>query len=321
MRAEVYKVQKPEELQVSSKAIVKTIEDIRLQNKLELHSFLMLRKGRLIWEQYFRPNEQDHLHVLHSVTKSFMSTAIGIAQAQGLLHIKDPLYSFFPQYRHLCDSDWKRQISLQHVLMMGSGFENNEAQIFGNKDIDLIAAALSQNVIYEPGSRFQYYSLGSYLAGAAFQQVNPEGIHAYLKRKLFIPLQITKSRWEKCNQGIPFGGFGLHLSAYDLTKLGQLYLQRGVWEGQQLLPESYVQEATRKQIDNSPGRTDPDWTAGYGYQFWCNAMGGFRADGMNGQYIVVLPEKEAVIVMTSRLHNMQIPLAAIQTILLPAMES
>lgn len=317
MRKTAYPVARPEDVSVSSDAIRQTIRDIRETNQLDLHSFLMLRKGSLIWEEYFHDGEKDRLHVLHSVSKSFTSTAIGIAQAQGLLSLDDKLYDFFPQHKTLCDSDYKREITLRHMLMMGSGFQNEEETLFDKTD--LVEAALSQPVVHKPGTVFDYYTLGSHLISAAFQTVYPAGLHAYLRDKLFAPMGFGESKWNIDDKGIVMGGFGLYLTACDLTRLGQLYLQEGMWQGQQLLTKAYVQEATSKQIsnDNHPSG-NVDWMAGYGYQFWRNSFGGFRADGMHGQYIIVLPGKQAVVVMTSYLENMQIPLTAVANHLLPA---
>ena len=324
MRKSVYPTAKPEDYSIPTDAIRQTIEYIRERNGLELHSFLLLRKGALLWEEYFRPHEADRLHVLHSVSKSFMATAIGLAQDQGLLSIEDKLYTFFPQHKALFDTELKKEITLRHLLMMGAGFENREWEIFfGNLNLiagDLTEAALEVPVIHKPGEKFEYYSLGSYLLSSAFSQVCPEGIHSYLKRKLFAPMNISSSHWNVDSIGIPFGGFGMYLTAYDMTKLGQLYLQNGNWEGQQLLSKTFIQEASSKQIDNAKGDgTDenPHSAAGYGYQFWRNDFGGFRADGMKGQYIIVLPEQELVIVMTSNLEPMQIPMDVIKTQLLP----
>jgi len=318
MRINAYPVVRAEELGVAPDAVKAAIAEIRETHGLELHSFLMLRRGALIWEEYFRNGEEPRLHALYSVSKSFCSTAIGLAQAQGLLSVDDKLYDFFPEHARLCDSDYKREVTLAHLLMMGSGFENNEGKIF-SKDADaMLEAALSMPIVHKPGTVFDYYTLGTYLLSVAFSKVCPEGIHAYLRRKLFGPMGFGKSKWDMDSKKTPMGGFGLHLTAYDLSRLGQLYLQKGCWEGQRLLPESYAAAATSGQISNANHPSgNPDWTSGYGYQFWRNRMGGFRADGMYGQYIIVLPEKEAVIVMTSHLKDMQMPLTAIETMLYP----
>lgn len=317
MRKNAYRTAKPEEFSVSSKAIKETIREIREVNHQELHSFLMLRGGVLLWEEYFRDGEIDRLHVLNSVSKSFTATALGLAQAEGLLSLEDKLYDFFPEYSSLCDSEYKKKITLSHMLMMGSGFENNESEIKVKNAYNLEEAALAMPVIHEPGTVFNYYTLGTYLLSAAFSKVCPEGIHAYLRRKLFVPMNFGESHWNVEANNIPSGGYGMFLSAYDLTRLGQLYLRNGMWEGQRLLPEDFVKAATSRQISSTNARGTPDGTAGYGYQFWRNSFGGYRADGLYGQYIVVLPEQDVVIVMTSYLDDMQKPLTAIAKNLLP----
>lgn len=314
----LYPTARPEEFDVPADAIKQTIREIREVHGLELHSFLMLRRGVLIWEEYFREGEKDRPHVMHSVSKSFTSAAIGLAQAEGLLSIEDKLYDFFPEHAGLCDSDYKREMTLRHLLMMGSGFENREEELF-NQDAPPVEAALAMPVIHRPGTVFDYYTFGTYLLSLAFSRVKPEGVHAYLRKKLFAPMGFGETHWNTDDNGVPWGGFGLYVTAYDMTRLGQLCLQEGAWEGQQLLPGAYIHDATAKQIGNfSEGRKD--WSAGYGYQFWRNDIGGYRADGMHGQYIIVLPEQQSVIVMTSHLQDMQVPLTAIGTQLLPAMK-
>ena len=302
---------KPESVHVPSEAIEQAIREIRETHNLDLHSFLMLRKGQLIWEAYFHEGIKDHLHVLHSVSKSFTSTAIGIAQMEGLLSIEDSLYGFFPEYQHLCNSQWKKELTLKHLLTMSSGFENRERELmYCLLEGNLTEAALTMPVIHAPGTHFDYYTVGSFLLSAAFHKVYPEGVHSYLRRKLFDPLGVGASQWNVDNDGITLGGTGLFLTSYDLARFGQCLLQEGVWKGKQLLPSNWVRTAGSKQIDNSHNG-GANWTCGYGYQFWMNAFGGFRADGMKGQFVIVHPETEVVIVMTSNLDNMEVPLNAV----------
>ena len=322
MRKNIYPIRKPEEYGLSSETIRHTIDYIRIENKLELHSFLLLREGNLLWEEYFRENEIGNLHVQYSVSKSFAATAIGLAQDEGLLSVEDKLYTFFPHYADLFQTEFKKDITLHHLLMMGSGYENRDWEIFTEYSTvgDLTKATLEVPVIHKPGEKFSYYTLGTYLLSSAFSQVYPEGIHAYLKRKLFKQLDINTSVWNVDSVCIPIGGIGLYLTAYDMTKLGQLYLQEGSWQGQQLLSKSFVKTAASKQIcNNDKERTDenPNWKSGYGYQFWMNEFGGFRGDGMKGQYVVVLPEQKLVVVMTGNFDQMDIPLNSIKKILLP----
>jgi len=323
MRKNVYPTAKPEDFSISSEAIKQTISEIREKNNMDLHSFLLLRKGTLLWEEYFRPDEVNKLHVLFSVTKSFMSTAIGMAQDQGLLSIDDKLSKYFPEYADLFDSTYKKELTLKHLLMMGIKLEHDESEIFNNHVLagDLAKGTLESPLVCMPGEKFQYSSLASHLLSCAFNKIYPDGLHAYLKRKLFAPMNITRSQWNVDSKSIDMGGFGLYLTAYDMTKLGQLYLQEGMWEGQQLLSKSYAKEATSYVIDNLIDDSEERhfWASGYGYQFWQNtkSFGGFRADGMRGQFIIVLPDQEVVIVMTSDLEEMHIPMDAVRDHLLP----
>jgi CubicO group peptidase (beta-lactamase class C family) len=321
MRKNIYPTGKPEDYSVSTDAIQQTIDFIRKGKNLELHSFLLLRRGTLLWEEYFRPNEANYLHVQYSVSKSFAATAIGLAQDEGLLNVEDKLSSFFPEHANLFESDDKKELNLHHLLIMGSGYENTEQEVFSKNSLvgDLTKAALEVPLIHKPGEVFDYYSLGSYLFTSAFSQVVPEGIHSYLQRKLFKQLDINASVWNVDSMGIPFGGFGLFLTAYDMTKLGQLYLREGNWQGQQLLSKSFIKTATSKQISNCNQDADKNinWRSGYGYQFWINSFGGYRGDGMKGQFIVVLPEQELVIVMTGNYDEMDVPLISIENNLLP----
>ncbi len=236
-----------------------------------------------------------------------------------MLSLDDRLYDFFPEYAHLCDSDNKQRITLADMLTMGSGFINNEASLHPvpGEPMALVERALAQPAPHAPGSHFSYYTVGTYLVSVAFSRVEPLGVHRYLRRHLLDPMGFGESHWNIDENGIPMGGYGMFLTSYDLTRLGQLYLQGGQWQGQQLVPADYVKRATSYQIGNDTGGT-ADWSAGYGYQFWRNSFGGFRADGMKGQYVIVLPEQEAVIVMTAHLSNMQIPLTIIAETLLPA---
>jgi len=311
-----FPVNAPESQGVSSEAIQQVIGQIRQENGLDLHSFLCLRHGQLIWEEYFHTGEKENLHVLHSVSKSFTSTAIGLAVDEGLLSLNDKLYDFFPEYAYLCNSDFKKKVTIKDLLVMGSGFENREREMmYCLLEGGLTAAALAMPVIHEPGSKFDYYTIGTFLLSAAFSKVCPEGVHHYLRRKLFDPMGFGPTQWNVDNDGIPLGGTGLFMRAYDMARLGQFYLQEGQWQGNQLLSKAYAKAAGEKQIENVHDG-GLNWIGGYGYQFWRNAFGGFRADGMKGQFIIIIPEKDMVVVMTSNLENMEIPLVALEKTLL-----
>jgi len=328
MRKEAFKTSKPEEQGVKTEAIKSAINEIRVKNNLDLHSFLMLRNGKLIWEEYFRENEKDTLHVLFSVTKSFMSSAMGMAQEQGLLSLDDTIMSYFPEHQDVINDTNNKDVTLRHLLMMASGYKNDEANML--MVYDAVKAALAQPIIHEPGTVFDYYTLGSHLLSAAFNKVYPKGMHEYLRKNMLDPMGFGVSNWNVDFMNVTLGGYGLYLTSYDMARFGQLYLQEGVWEGKQIVPKSYAKEATSKLIANDdPIENDndeitaperPDWRAGYGLQFWQNSFCGYRADGMMGQFIIVLPELDSVIVMTSCLNEMQVVMTAIKDHLLPGVE-
>ena len=172
---------------------------------------------------------------------------------------------------------------------------------------------------YEPGTHFLYNTGASYILSAIVQKLTGGTLLAYLQPRLFAPLGIAGATWGTCPRGINFGGFGLALETEDIARFGQLYLQKGVWNGQRLLPESWVAAATAFQVSNAPS-DDPDWAQGYGYQFWRCRHDAYRGDGAFGQYCIVMPEQDAVIAITGGVGDMQAVLDLIWTHLLPAME-
>ena len=200
------------------------------------------------------------------------------------------------------------------------------------KDADWVKEFLAWPVEHKPGTFFCYNSVGTYMLSAIVQKVTGEKIVDYLWPRLFRPLGIVNVRWEESPQGVNTGGWGLYLKTEDLAKMGLLLLQDGKWQGKQLLPEGWVKEASAAQVPSLPAGVRPewlkkmkmtpknsDWLQGYGYQMWRCRHNAFRADGANGQYILVLPDKDAVIVVTAHLPDMQSELNLIWKYLLPAL--
>ncbi|MCA9861039.1 MAG: serine hydrolase, partial [Thermomicrobiales bacterium] len=141
----------------------------------------------------------------------------------------------------------------------------------------------------------------------------------YLRPRLFAPLGIENPTWDTDPQGRSLGGSGLHITTEDIARFGQMYLQKGEWNGQRILTEAWIDEATTAHSDNSNTQTNPDWTAGYGYQFWrCRFGGAYRGDGAFGQFCIVFPEHDAVLAMTSGVQNLQLVLDRVWEHLLPA---
>ncbi len=293
-------------MSINNQAITSYVDFLRKENNLDIHSFMMIKDDQTIWEEYYRPYEKETPHVMYSVSKSFTSTAIGLAVDKGMLSVEDSVYSFFPEYKDLCDSEYKRALKVKHLLSMSTGFTSDESKIFS--EYDFVRTILSNPIEHEPGTVFNYFTAGTYMLAAIFKKVMGVNVHDYLKQGLFKSMDINDTQWLSCPKEITYGGFGLYIKTSDMIKLGCLYLNKGVYKGERLLSESWVDEATRKQVDNDGPDKQIDWTQGYGYQFWRCCFDAFRADGMNGQYIIVKPDMNLVAAITSNIQDMQIPL-------------
>ena len=290
----------PESVGISSRSLLGMMEDL---GKLEyLNSIVLLRHGKVCLECYLAPYRREVPHQLFSLSKSFTSCAIGLAQAEGRLRITDKLISFFPEYEEKITDPGMKKVTLQDLLTMRSGHKACATKyMFGREDY--VEAFLASPLDMEPGTTFVYNSAASYMLSAVIRKVTGENVREYLMERLFTPLRITPGIWECCPRGINLGGWGLSLTTGDLAKFAQLLLQHGVWEGKQILPAEYLAEATRIHSDNSMNEK-PDWRCGYGYQFWVSQHG-YRGDGAAGQLAVVLEEQDLCIAVTSCLTNMQ----------------
>ena len=283
----------------------------RLDKITAIHSVIVVRHGHVIGEAWWAPQRPDEPHVLNSVSKSFNATAVGLAIAAGKLGLDDPVLKFFPDDAPANPSDNLRAMTVRHLLTMTSGQEQ-EVKIPGNHAT--VRAFLAQPVPFKPGTHFLYNTLGSYVLSAIVTKVTGQTSLEYLKPRLFEPLGIPDPRWTSSPEGNSLGGFGLYLRTEDIAKLGQLYLQKGRWNGAQIVPEAWVEQATRAEVPNdgeSHSKIGVDWRQGYGFQFWHCTHNAFRADGAGGQFIVVMPEQDAVVAITADTGNMQGELNAI----------
>ncbi|MEC0309355.1 serine hydrolase [Paenibacillus lautus] len=306
----------PENQGISSQSIERFIGSIQ-EKQLELHSFMLVRHGHVVAEAWWKPYQADKPHMLFSLSKSFTSTAIGLLAQEGQIALEDRVIGFFPEYAPEDPSPNLSAMTIRDLLIMGTGHAQEPAM-----PSDIWAADfLKQAVEHEPGTHFVYNSAATYMLSAILQKVTGITLLDYLQPRLFEPLGIHGATWESCPQGINTGGWGLKLKTEDIAKFGQLYLQKGVWEGQRLIPEAWIEEATSKQISNGPADSSSDWTEGYGYQFWMCRHGAYRGDGAFGQYCVVLPDQDAVIAITSGLGDMQAVLNEVWEHLQPGMGS
>lgn len=282
-----------------------------------MHSFMLVRHGQVIAEAWWAPEAADKPHVLWSLSKSFTSTAVGFAVAEGKLSIDDPVLKFFPDDAPAEPSANLKAMRIRDLLTMNTGHQD---ELNWRAAPDWVKAFLAHPVPHKPGTHFRYNTPATYMLSAILQKVTGQTVLDYLTPRLFEPLGIENPQWDTSPQGISIGGYGLYLRTEDIARFGQFYLQKAQWNGKQLLPAEWVELATSKQVSNG---SDPsrDWDQGYGFQFWRCRHGAYRGDGKDGQFCIVLPEQDAVIAITANTGNMQAQLNLVWDKLLPALHS
>jgi hypothetical protein len=257
--------------------------------------------------------------MLYSLSKSFTSTAIGIAQAEGLLSINDPVIKFFSEEAPKDPSQNMRAMRISDLLKMNSGHNEDATGRIRLDSANWVKAFLSLDVEHKPGTHFVYNSAATFMLSAIIQKVTNKTLLEYLTPRLFEPLGIENPTWETSPGGINTGGWGLKIRTKDIASLGQLYLQKGIWQGKQLIPQSWVEEATKLQTSNG-SNPESDWEQGYGYQFWRCRHNLYRGDGAFGQYCIVFPEQDAVLAITSGTGDMGAIMNLVWDYLLPALQ-
>ena len=288
----------------------------------ELHSLIVARHGQIAASGWYAPYRAQAPHLLYSLSKSFTSTAVGFAVAEGKLHLTDRVVDFFPSQVPPTISAKLAALNIQHLLTMSVGMPKDATPTVTHEH-DWVKTFLAQPIEFQPGSVFLYNSAATYMLSAIVQKVTGQQVNQYLRPRLFAHLEIPEMSWQVCPLGINTGGWGLSATTETLMKFGQFYLQQGRWNGVQLLPKSWIADATRAHIRQTPTAdknplTD-DWYQGYGYQIWRCRHNAFRGDGAFGQFCIVLPEQDAVVAMTSQTMDMQGLLNLVWEHLLPAM--
>ncbi|HEY2588809.1 MAG TPA: serine hydrolase [Tepidisphaeraceae bacterium] len=304
---------------VSSKAVREYIEAADRQIDT-MHSVMVVRHGHVIAEAWWKPEAADKPHVLWSLSKSFNSTAVGLAIAEGKLSLDDPVLKFFPADAPANPSDNLKAMTVRDLLTMTCGHDTEPKTVGGGPSVKQF---LAHPVVHKPGTHFQYNTMGSYVLSAIVTKVTGQTELEFLKPRLFKPLGIENPQWDASPEGNSLGGYGLKLCTEDIAKFGQLYLQKGMWKGKQLVPQSWVEQATSRQVPNdqeSHAKMGPDWRQGYGFQFWRCTHNAFRGDGAAGQFCVVIPDKDVVIAITAQTGDMQRELNVIWDKLYPAFE-
>ncbi len=302
---------------VSGAGVRDFLDTIAAAPDIELHSLMVLRHGQVIAEGWWAPYQPAELHLLYSLSKSFTATAVGFAVAEGRLSLDDPVVAHFTEFDADASDPWVRAMTVRQLAAMATGHREDALERVRRLDpAEPVRSFLRVPPEEEPGTVFAYNNAATYVLGAIVQKLSGETLTSYLRPRLFDPLGIEQAYWDSDRTGRELGFTGLHLTTESVARFGQLYLDDGIWQGARLLPAGWVAEATALHTPN-PGEPNPDWQQGYGYQFW-RSRHGYRGDGAFGQFCLVLPEQDAVVVTTAATENMQGILDAVWTRLLPA---
>ena len=284
-----------------------------------LHSIMVVKDGNVIFEKWMSEGTAEKPHILNSVSKTFTSMAVGLAISEGKLSLEDKLVDIFPEYCPENPSEYLKEVNVEHLLTMNCGHSTDPTYASRtNMEVSWVKLFMEHPFTHKPGTIFCYNSLGTYVLSAIVQKVTGEKVADYLYPRLFRPLGINNVSWAESPEGINTGGWGLFLKTEDLAKMGLMILQKGQFGGRQVIPAEWIEAASAAQVPCVPAGLNSDqahlmkkviktsdWLQGYGYQMWRCRYNAFRADGANGQYIIVIPDKNAVVVTTANIRDMQ----------------
>ena len=286
---------------------------------IEPHSLMVLRHGYVIAAGWWAPYNAQRPHALYSLSKTFTATAVGLAVGEGLVRLDEPVISCFPEFAGEITDPRSRSILVRDVAAMASGHRDETwGRAVARDPENPVRGFLLWPPDQDPGSVFAYNQSATYALAAIVQRRTGQTVTQYLRSRLLGRLGAGEVRSEQYPAGQDLGFTGLYATTDTVARLGQLYLQRGAWDGEQLLPAEWVAAATAAQISTHGMDRSPDWQRGYGYQIWTSRHG-YRGDGSAGQFCIVLPDQDAVIAMTagSTTDGMQATLSAAWDHLLP----
>lgn len=286
---QVFSRKTPESQGIHSDHLRNLVQELAESPDTDMHHFMVLRHGNVICETDFAPYRKGVWHITHSMCKSITGMAVGLLVEEGKLELSENIYKIFPDKGSTWAKMFRPEVTVENLLTMTSGVTFNESGIVSGND--WLESYLNASVAEKPGTKFQYNSLNSYVLSAIITERTGMPMDEYLKPRLFEPLGITDYLWEKCPKGITKGGWGLFMHTEDMAKLGQLYLNKGRWNGKQIIPESWAEASVTKKVDSIEG------TYGYGYQVWMEERpGSFEYNGMLGQNVLIYPDVDMVIV-------------------------
>ncbi|HWB24595.1 MAG TPA: serine hydrolase [Chitinophagaceae bacterium] len=314
----------PEAQGVSSAGILDFVNAAE-KSKTEFHSFIFLRHGKVVAEGWWNPYRPDLKHSMYSCSKTFTATAVGFAIAEKKVSLDDKLVNIFPGDLPATVSTNLAELTVRDVLMMSDGQDPDPTTFIPPKD-NWVKEFLATPVVNKPGTKFLYNSMGTYMLSAIVTKVTGQKVIDYLRPRLFDPLGIKDIDWEVSPQNINTGGWGLRIRTEGMAKLGQLYLQKGIWNGKQILPAGWAEEATTMKIMQDPNapqskKDSSDWLQGYCFQMWRCRHNAVRGDGAFGQYIIMMPDEDAVVAITAETPDMQDEINLVWKYLLPSMHA
>ena len=307
---------------ISTQAVIDMMDSLMALPECDIHHVMVVRHGKVVAELHPTPFRAEDAHTLYSASKTFTSLAVGLAIDENLLRLDDRVMTFFPDKRTGHVSDEMAAMTVRDLLMMASGVKPDWTM--RNNSTDWVKDWLAKPVEDKPGSLFQYDSMCTFMLSAIVQRVTGYSMLEYLQKRLFDPMHITVADWESSPNGINTGGWGLRVQAETMAKLGLLLLNKGNWNGEQLVSVGYVTAACSRLIDGGAKTTVPptDGNQGYGYQVWQSKWpGSFRADGAMGQYTVVVPQEDLVVVILGMKLYGHEELACIWNQLMPGMKA
>lgn len=313
------------EMQGVSSEVLNHLFDAMDASDIEFHSVMVMRNGFVIGEGWWLPYAPEYRHTLHSLSKSFTSAAVGLAIHEGHFTIESPVISFFPDMLPKEVSPNLAAMKVKHLLTMTTGHGADTG--LRTNAVPWVQSFLAAPVVHEPGTFYVYNTSASYVLSAIVQKTTGKTLLEFLKPRLLDPLKIEGADWEVSPQGINTGGFGFRIRTEDIASFSQLYLNKGKWKGQQLIPEAWVEASGKEQwtFHSNPfgGKTpkeQDDWQQGYGYQFWRTQHNGYRSDGLYGQFGIILPDKQTVVAITEQSYNTQKTLSFVWDILVPGLQ-
>ncbi|HWE54507.1 MAG TPA: serine hydrolase domain-containing protein [Acidimicrobiales bacterium] len=308
----------PTEVGVDARRILAFLDAVA-DTRTDLHSLMILRRGRVVAEGWWAPYRSDDIQLLYSLSKTFLATAVGIAIGEGRLDLDDLVADLIPD--HLPDPvpEHLGLLRVRHLLAMASGHrEETIFRVRAMDDPDLVRAYLSIPPDEPPGTVFAYNQGNPLTLSQIITTLTGERVVDYLRPRLFDPLGVERAEWTTAADGLDQGFSGLHVTTESIAKLGQLLLQGGRWGYEQLVPAGFVADARRTHVDNRRHSIAPDWREGYGFQMWMCRYGCQRGDGAYGQFAVLVPDADAVLVCTAQVIEMQEQLNLFWDHLVPA---